>query len=170
MVAQELEHGPGKPVRARLGHRADGRARVHPVFGREPLVADAEFLERIGKRQREVGIALRVVVRRTIQRVGHAERQAAGHRDLQPATGRRAPVCRSARPRPPSNELGRVATVERQLQDSAHSGRRLLIPRALDIDDRCGALDRYRFFDIADCQHDVDVGVAPTCRTMPVCA
>ena len=26
VVAQELERGPGKPVRARLGHRADGRA------------------------------------------------------------------------------------------------------------------------------------------------
>src|SRR5207253_10656427 len=85
-IADELEGGPGNPVGARLGHRTDTGARVHPVLGREAARRHPEFLKRIGERQRQVGVALRVVVRRTVQRVRHAEWQAARDRDVH-ATG-----------------------------------------------------------------------------------
>ena len=71
---------PCSTIGARLRHRVHRAARVHAVLGGEPARRDAEFLQRIGKRQRHVQVVVRVVVHRAVEQVRHAEWQAAGHR------------------------------------------------------------------------------------------
>ena len=103
MVAEELERVAGEPIRPRLGHGVDRRRRVEAILGGQAARGHPEFLERIGERQRQVHVLLRVVVRRAVERVADAGRKSAGDGD--PHAAWRSPVRRlrqSAPLRPPS--------------------------------------------------------------------
>ncbi len=118
VVAEELEQVGVKEVRARLGRDVDRRAGVEAVLRVLRAGLDAELLQRVGERQRQVEVVVGVVVQRAVEHVGDAERLAAGHRDATPPCMLRLDdgpgVHRGA------GETGsgrRVAAVERQLLD-----------------------------------------------------
>ena len=87
VVADELEQVAVKQVRARLGHGVDRGARVHAVVGVRRARLEPELLQRVGKRQRQVQVVVRVVVRGAVEQIGHAER---------PDRRRRQSPCRPA--------------------------------------------------------------------------
>ena len=57
-----------------------GAARVHAVLRRHRARLGAELLQRIGERQRQVQVVVRVVVHRAVEDIGDAERQPARQR------------------------------------------------------------------------------------------
>ncbi len=79
LVAQELEERAMQHIRARLRHRVHRAAGMDAVVGGEPARRDAEFLQRVGKRQRHVQVVVRVVVHGAVEQVRHTEWQAPGH-------------------------------------------------------------------------------------------
>ena len=151
-VAQELEHIAGDAVGARLGHRVDRGARVHPVLGVEPARRDAELLQRVREGERQVQVVLRVVVHGAVEQVRHAEGLAAGDRDAHAAGHRPVRRLRDLHGRARDHhELDRVPAVERQREDLlvaddvADAG-------ALDVDQRRGPLDGDGLLERADRQ------------------
>ena len=85
VIAQELERVAVHLVGSRTRDRVDGRARVHAVLRAERARLDLEFLERVGERQRQVGVVVRIVVRRAVEQICHARRLSPGDRDQLPA-------------------------------------------------------------------------------------
>ena len=85
MVAQELERVPGEAIRAGLRNRVHRGAGVDAVLRGEAARGDPKLLQRIGERQREVRVLLRVVVHGAVERVADAGRQPARDRDVHAA-------------------------------------------------------------------------------------
>ena len=154
-VAQELEAVSRERVGPRLGHRVDRRARLDAPVGGKAARRHLEFLERIRERQRQNGVALRFVVRRTVQRIGDAKWQAAANRDehaaLDAARGRGAGLHSGAGEH---DQVGDLASLQRQLQNGFVVDDRA-DARAADVDERRRGLHRHRFLQRANGQHRV---------------
>ena len=169
MVAQELECIPGEPVGARLGHGVDRRRRLEAVLRGEAARRDAELLEGIRERQREVHVLLRVVVRRAVERVPDAGLEAAGHRDLhtarQHAGCRRTGLHRSPREH---EQVGDLTPLERQLDDPPFSTTEL-IPALRTSTIGAAASTVTVSSSEPGPRAAFTVGVAPTVNTSPVC-
>ncbi len=156
LVAHELEGIAVQVVRPGLRHGIDRRARVHAVLRAQPAGRDAEFLQRVGKRHRQVGVVVDVVVHGAVQRVGDAEVQAPGHGDVDAAG--HGPVRRGAglhgRARE-HDQVGDLAPLQRQFHDAlvfnyvADAG-------AANVDNRRRGLNRDRLLEVADRQRSVD--------------
>src|SRR6185503_6882601 len=67
VVAEEFERVAREAVRARLRHGVHARRRMDAILRGEATRRDAELLERVRERQREVDVFLRVVVRRPVE-------------------------------------------------------------------------------------------------------
>ena len=154
-IPEELEPVPGAAVRARLGDRIDTCPRVHAVLGGQPAGRDPEFLQRVRERQRQVGVGLRVVVRRAVEHVGDAKRQAAGDRDRHAAWNaalRDAGLDGSASQ---NKEVRDLASLQRQLHDPLVLDDRA-DARAAHVHERGRGVDRHCFLDAAHRQHGID--------------
>ena len=72
---------------------------MHPVLRAETASCDAELLQRVRERHRQIHVVLGIVVHRAVKEIGHAERQAAGDRNAHAAGMLRVvamPVCTAA--------------------------------------------------------------------------
>ena len=79
VIAEELEGVAAELVRAGLRHRVHRRRRVHAVVGGQSARRDAELLHRVGERERQIEVVVRVVVHRPVEHVGHAGAETARH-------------------------------------------------------------------------------------------
>ena len=155
-VAQELERVPVQVVGARLHDRIHRRRRVHAVLRRQPAGRDAELLQRIRERERQVHVVIGVVVHRAVERVLDAVAQSArdGNGDAAGvAQGRERPLI--DRRAGQHDQVGDLAPLQRELHQA------LLLddfadPRAAHVHERRGRLDRHRFFQVADRQRRRD--------------
>ena len=155
-IAVELEGVAGEPVGARLRDRAHRGAGPHAVLGVGAARGDAELLHRVGKRQRETGSVLGVVVQRAVQQIRHTERQPAGdgdvHATLEAAVVRPSHVDRGARL---EDQVGDLASLQRQL-DNALLLDDLADACALRVHERRRRLDGNRLGQLAQSKGDVD--------------
>ena len=78
-IAEELEQIPMNVVCAGFCHCVDCGSGMVPILRRQRAGLDFEFLERIGKGQRQIQVVIRIVVRCAIEQVRHAVRQTAGN-------------------------------------------------------------------------------------------
>jgi hypothetical protein len=107
---------------------------VDAVLRGEAAGRDAKLLERVGKRQREIDVFLRVIVRRAIERVADAGRQPAGDGNADAARRRAVRRLRGLHRRTRENEqVGDLAALQRQLDDPLLFDHRT-DARAADID------------------------------------
>ena len=160
-MPQELEHVAVDRVRARFGDGVDRGARVHAVLRRQRARLDLELLERVGKRQREIQVVVRIVVRRAVEQIRDAVRLAAGDREREPAlraaeaAARRVQLRLRDDRRQVLHEVGGISSVQRQLEDP------LVVHHLADahvarFDQRRFGLDEHRLFDRAERQLHVD--------------
>ena len=176
MVASELEHVAAVEVRARFGGDAHRAARLHAVLRVLRAGLHADFLHRIGKRQRQVDAVVPVVVHRTVEEVLHAELLTARDRDAAalsqaPARG----IAGIDGTASQDDERGDVAALERQRLDG------LVVDDCADrgvarLDERRGRFDGHRFLERANLelhrdhriavhlQHDSRLHVGPEAR------
>ena len=155
-VAIELEQAAREPVGARLGHGVHRRPRVHAVLRGEAGRRDAEFLQRIGERQRQVGVVLRVVVHGAVEQVGDAEGQAAGHRHVDGSPEAAAVRAAGVDGRAHHHEQRcHLPSLQRQFDDplTFHD---LADARAPHVHERRGRFNGHRFLEGADRQLHVD--------------
>ena len=71
-VPHEFKKSAVKIIRARLGYDIDGAARMLPILCRNGTGFNLELLQRIRKRQRQIQIAVRIVVGSAVQQVSQA--------------------------------------------------------------------------------------------------
>ena len=120
------------------------------VLRGEAARRDAELLERVGKRQREIDVLLRVVVRGAVERVADAGRQAAGHGN--PDAPRRGAVRgfgRLHRRAREHEQVGDLASLQRELDDPLLLDHRA-DARAAHVHDRRRGFHRHGFFERAE--------------------
>ncbi len=155
-VAEELEGVPVQAVGARLHDRIDRRGRVHAVVRGQAARRDAELLQRVRERKRQVGVVVGVVVHRTVKGVPDAAAEAAGdgNRDAlgDPELGDPAGVDGRAGER---DEVGDLAPLQRQLDDPfllddlADAG-------AAHVNQRRGRFHRHGLLEVADGERRVE--------------
>ena len=80
-IAHEFEQIPVKFVGAGLGYSVNRRRRVLSVLGLQRAGLHFEFLEGIGKRQRQIQVVVRIVMRSSIEYVDQTIVQPAPHRN-----------------------------------------------------------------------------------------
>ena len=130
---------------------------MHAAGGCLPARRHAEFLQRIGEGERQVGVVVEVAVQRAIERVGHAGAQATRDRDRHAviAIEVRQHLARIHRRSGQHDQIGDVATLQRKLDDL-----RLLDDiadaRRTDVDERRRAFDGDGLLETAHGEHDVD--------------
>ena len=129
---------------------------MHAVLRGETARRHAEFLERVGEREWQIGVLLGVVVRCAVERIADAGRQAARDRDIhfaREASG--ADGSRLDRGADLQHEIHGIAPVQRQFEDArvlddvADAG-------ALDVHERRRGVHRDAFFERADLERRVD--------------
>ena len=160
VIAQELERVAVHLVGSRTRDRVDGRARVHAVLRAERARLDLEFLQRVGERQRQVGVVVRIVVRRAVKQICHARRLSPGDRDQLPAlhAATRRDARRAVRLHGRSRERDQIygiPAVERQ-RENALVFHHLSETGVARLDERRRRLHRDRLLDGAERQVHVD--------------
>ena len=159
LVPEELEPIAAEFVRARLRDRIHRRRRVHAVLGGQSARRDAELLHRVGERERQIEVVVRIVVHRAVQDICDAGAESTGDRyghgigslPLAADVGR---VHGGARQ---DDEVSHLPALQRKLHDA------LVLDdfsntRALHIDQRRRGLDGDRLLQRADTEHHVDDG------------
>ena len=156
LVADELESIAREPIGARLGDGVHRRGRMHAALRRQAAGRDAEFLQRVGKRERQAGGILRIVVDGAVERIRHAEREPSGHRDvhasLKVAVTRTSRLDRRAGQH---DQIRHLPALERQLDDPRLVDDRA-DARAADVHERRRGFDGDGFLQVADAQRGVD--------------
>src|SRR6185369_11106906 len=129
---------------------------AHAALRSQAASRHPEFLQCVGEGQRKTRGVLRIVVNRAVERIGHAELQAAGDGDVD-ATLEVAAV-RPTRLHGRTGEHDQIrdlAPLQWQLHnaflfdDGADAG-------TADVNERCGRFNRYRLFEVAHREHGVD--------------
>jgi hypothetical protein len=161
-VADKLESVAVKLIRAGLDHSVDRGPGVHAVLGGQSAGLHLEFLQRIGERQRQVEVVVRIIMHRPIEHVRGSERCSA--RDgksfaaglsLPGPAGRQAGLDdRSGQ----YHEIGGIPPIQRELEDA------LVINYRSDAGGlrfHHGGVGFYLnlFCDGADLQRDIDGGI-----------
>ena len=164
IVAHEFEAAAVQQVGARLGDGVDRGRRVVAVLRRESARLDLELLHCVGKRQRQVQVVHRLVVRASVEDVGHSVRQPACHHDGRVGIAADAAVQRvgarcvagalaAGREAGLEHQLRQLPAVERQLEhllirdDLSDAG----VPR---LDQRRAALDRHGLLELPELERD----------------
>jgi hypothetical protein len=127
---------------------------VDAVLGAEAARCHAELLQRVGERQRQVGVVLRVVVHGAVEQIRDAEGKAAADRDVDAAahaaavrdTGLHGGAAQH-------DEVGDLAPLQRQL---VHVLDDVADAAAADVNQRRRRLDGDRLREAADFELRVD--------------
>ena len=145
-------------VGARLRDGVHRSGRVHSVLGGQSAGRHAEFLQGVGERHREVHVALRAVVCRTVEQVPDPDWQAPGNRDGHAPWEVPAPYDAGLDRRAgQDDQVGHLAPLQRQLYDPLVLDH-VADPGTLQVDERCSRLDGHGLLETADRQHHIDDG------------
>ena len=146
-------------VTSRFGDRVNGTRRVHTVLSGQGAGFHLKFLQGVWKRERQILIAERVVVRAAIQPVGHRAGHAAGdrRRSLRGIRTAERPAFTSAARK--KQQIGHLAAIQGQI-DHALLVDHLADARVLGLHHRRRGFHQYLFIDCANPERHINGGIA----------
>ena len=132
---------------------------MHAVVGGQAARRHAEFLQRVGERERHVQVVVGIVVHGAVKDVRDAGAQPAGHRDRHRigSAALAADLARVHGGARQDDQVRDLAPLQRQLHDPLVLDH-LRDAGALHVDERRRGFDRDGLLDVADRKHGIDGG------------